>query len=119
MNAAFAAKQRASGGRRSFARRQSLRPSPSASAMTRKTSVLFICPRTRSLPGPTAVRITSLPECTSALIIAGRLPKRSTALSGPRIDAKGEMRSRYRHRSSPACSADSASRMAGKRVDQL
>ena len=44
MNAAFAAKQRAcAGGRRSFARRQSLRPSPSASAMTRKTSVLSIC----------------------------------------------------------------------------
>jgi hypothetical protein len=26
--------------------------------------VLSICPRTRSLPGPTTVRITSSPECT-------------------------------------------------------
>src|SRR5262245_52378400 len=67
------------GRRRCFARGQSPKPSPSASAMTRKTSVLSIWPRTRSLPGPTAVRTTSSPECTSALIIAGRLPKRSTA----------------------------------------
>src|SRR5262249_43432451 len=66
-------------GRRRLARGQSPKPSPSASAMTRKTSVLSIWPRTRSLPGPTAVRTTSSPECTSALIIAGRLPKRSTA----------------------------------------
>ena len=46
--------------------------------MTRKTSVLSIEPRTRSLPGPVAVRMTSSPECTLAPIIAGRLPKRST-----------------------------------------
>ena len=39
---------------------------PSASAMTRKTSVLSIEPRTRSLPGPVAVRMTSSPECTLA-----------------------------------------------------
>lgn len=53
--------------------------SPSASAITRNTSVLSIDPCTRSLPGPVAVRITSSPECTLAFIIAGRLPSLNTA----------------------------------------
>jgi hypothetical protein len=51
--------------------------------VTRNTSVLSICPRTRSLPGPVAVRMASLHERTLALIMAGRLPKRSTAPGTP------------------------------------
>ena len=54
-------------------------PATWAGATAVSASVLSIWPCTRSLPGPTAVRITSSPECTSALARAGRLPSRNTA----------------------------------------
>src|SRR5215813_3735883 len=54
-------------------------PKPSAFTMMRNTSVLSRKPRTRSAPGPIAVRTTSSPVCTPCGAALGRFPTRSIA----------------------------------------